>query len=448
MNCKKIAAAFLLLALCVTSFARGPSAVAAPQSGGFKVAFASNGTPLASYTGVAGGVLGLAGVAALNITPSVVVQAAVTGAITGGAAGAAWGVAAVALGAVAIAGIQPIKDWMATAGARINTDNAYEVGSAPAHQTAGLYCSSGAGLPSGYTYYPTQAGAGGPNEVGYACGVDGNYSIGFNYVGRISADPTWVPSVVYGSATVADVRSKLQAAAPTQAAVQALYDLNFPPAVSAVSVAAPAPVFVGNTVKLNADGSTTSTTETASFTALGADIYINLRKDFKTVNAGKTAQTTSSQTTTNPDGSTSTGTVTAVTTTAPSTVTGTYSTPKPEVTVCGLPGTPACKIDETGTPDYNPAPMVLDKSKLDADASAQRDAIKSPGDKGMFSDWGGMFTLPTLTACEPLQLPVYSGYTLGTMDVCPGAEWLRSLMAFVWAVSGLAFCWSCVEGVI
>lgn len=122
--------------------------------------------------------------------------------------------------------------------------------------------------------------------------------------------------------------------------------------------------------------------------------------------------------------------------------------PVPAAITCGLPGTPACKIDEAGTPVYDQKKLDLDKPTLDAASLAQRSTIQGSGDKTMFSGFSKFFTLPALHACEPVVMPRYAGVQMASMDVCPGAEWLRGLMGFVWAVAGFAFCFKTVEGVI
>lgn len=121
---------------------------------------------------------------------------------------------------------------------------------------------------------------------------------------------------------------------------------------------------------------------------------------------------------------------------------------EPAKETCGLPGTPACKIDETGTPVYDSEKLKLDKATLDTASQAQRNTIQGSADKSMFASWSSLFTLPALRACEPVVLPTYVGVNLGSYDVCPGAEWVRGLMAWVWAVAGFAFVFKTVEGVI
>lgn len=125
------------------------------------------------------------------------------------------------------------------------------------------------------------------------------------------------------------------------------------------------------------------------------------------------------------------------------------STPAPApVDTCGMPGKPACKIDETGTATYDADKLKLDKTKLDTDSEVQRTTIKGTADKGMFASWSTFFSLPSLRACEPVEMPAYMGQQIGSMNVCPGAEWLRGLMGFIWATAGFLFCFRTVSEVI
>jgi hypothetical protein len=184
-------------------------------------------------------------------------------------------------------------------------------------------------------------------------------------------------------------------------------------------------------------GTTTTTNNTTNNTTTTSTT------NYQHTYAGDTINTTT--TTTNVTINNTTGDVIDNSTTT------TQSAPPAEpFETCGLPGKPACKIDETGTPKYADVEetLKLDKTTLDEASKAQRDTIQGNSDKGMFSSWSSLFTLPALRACEPVELPSYSGFVLGSYDVCPGAEWLRGLMAWVWAIAGFAFVFKTVEGVI
>lgn len=122
---------------------------------------------------------------------------------------------------------------------------------------------------------------------------------------------------------------------------------------------------------------------------------------------------------------------------------------KVDIDTCGLPGKPPCKIDETGTPKFDPKTMELDKTTLDSASKSQRDTVASTTDKvSMFNPFSQFFILPPLSSCTPIAMPMYAGQQIASMDVCPAAEWLRGLMGFVWAAAGFAFVFRTVQDVI
>ena len=80
--------------------------------------------------------------------------------------------------------------------------------------------------------------------------------------------------------------------------------------------------------------------------------------------------------------------------------------PAPEVATCGLPGKPACKIDEAGTPSPVPGTQydaVLDPFKQSVDD--KRAVIGGTGDKSFFGGWSLFFFAPPVVQCEPLAMP-------------------------------------------
>lgn len=213
------------------------------------------------------------------------------------------------------------------------------------------------------------------------------------------------------------------------------------------------PVPAGNGKMVN-QPNTTTITSTYNPTTNNTTNVSNTVSDPVTITNTTNSTTNITYTTTNATAITNNNTNTTTTNNTNNNVinnTTTTTTPKPAPDAkdtCGLPGTPACKLDETGTPTYDPAKLQLDKTKLDADSQAQRTTIQGNADKGMFGSWSSFFVLPALRACEPLVLPTYVGVNLGAYDICPGAEWVRGLMAWVWAVAGFAFVFKTVEGVI
>lgn len=226
---------------------------------------------------------------------------------------------------------------------------------------------------------------------------------------------------------------------------------NTPTVTSTSNGSSPVPAGDGKTVN---QPNTTTITSTYNPTTNNTTNVSNTVSDPVTITNTTNSTTNITYTTTNATAMTNNTTTTTITNNTNNSVinnTTTATTPKPAPDAkdtCGLPGTPACKLDETGTPTYDKTTMQLDKAKLDTDSQAQRTAIQGNADKGMFASWSSLFTLPALRACEPVALPTYVGVNLGSYDVCPGAEWVRGLMAWVWAVAGFAFVFKTVEGVI
>ncbi|EKD97199.1 MAG: hypothetical protein ACD_23C01018G0003 [uncultured bacterium] len=105
---------------------------------------------------------------------------------------------------------------------------------------------------------------------------------------------------------------------------------------------------------------------------------------------------------------------------------------KPEVEVCGLPGTSACKIDETGTPEAKPETAEADAKK----------AIK-PLEDFVANPTSALPTLPTInwaftlpSGCAPIALPAFEPW-LQQIDVCAFQPMFHDLMSFVWVMGGI-----------
>ncbi len=117
------------------------------------------------------------------------------------------------------------------------------------------------------------------------------------------------------------------------------------------------------------------------------------------------------------------------------------ATTTPDIEVCGLPGGPACKIDETGTPEplpvgkYTPA---AEEYKTKADEN--RTTIGGNGDKPFFTGWNVFFFAPPLAACQPLQLPDFNGAPMGSLDACNVVDGTRTVMSYIWALAALFLC--------
>lgn len=164
---------------------------------------------------------------------------------------------------------------------------------------------------------------------------------------------------------------------------------------------------------------------------------------------------TSTTTTTNPGGGTTTQTKgdqynitytansytynTTTITNNPDGSTTEESNPDEKVETCGLPGKPACKIDETGTPDTVPGA---------ADPDTVGRELEDRDRQGLEADVGaaagpsfGFIDAPPLVACTGFELP----RGMGTIDPCGVVDSVRLVMAFLWALAGAWLCLSMVR---
>lgn len=177
-------------------------------------------------------------------------------------------------------------------------------------------------------------------------------------------------------------------------------------------------------------GETTTSTVTHHHTYAGPQITTTTVTNNVTTNNSTGAVTSTSTTTTQP-----------VINPSPA------ANETPFVMPCGIPGAPPCavKVDETGTPSYDPEKIKLDPT-LETKAQELRDKVSGEGDKtGLFTNLRGLFTLPAIRECEPIEMPSVFGMQVPTMDPCPGVVWLRGLMAWIWAGIGFMWCWSQVQ---
>lgn len=117
---------------------------------------------------------------------------------------------------------------------------------------------------------------------------------------------------------------------------------------------------------------------------------------------------------------------------------GSGTVPAPEAgkeqAACGAPGQPKCLIDEAGTSDpWEADELKAHAEKYKSDVDAVRGTVSGSADKGFFSGWQAAFIVPPVAACEAFALP----RGMGSIDPCPVAEGMRSVMAYIWAVGGL-----------
>lgn len=208
---------------------------------------------------------------------------------------------------------------------------------------------------------------------------------------------------------------------PDRAGVVLDSALGFRPVEEAV----PGPVVASGAATLEGPSVSSETTDVNGTTTQLRQVTYNVTYQGSTV----TVTTTNTTTTTTPDQKV---TVQVSTTAAPA---GEPVKPAeaPEDKECGLPGTPACKIDESQTP------------KADDTVSAGQQALKTAFDardqqlaqNTQRESFGWVPTLPTLVAsCSTIQVG-----NIWTFDPCPGIEIGRTFFAFLWGFLALVYCW-------
>lgn len=105
-----------------------------------------------------------------------------------------------------------------------------------------------------------------------------------------------------------------------------------------------------------------------------------------------------------------------------------------EIVTCGLPNTPKCKIDETGTPtagNFADATKALD----DAKNSAVEGLTTVTSAQGKQTTWGWNLALPT--GCTALTVDAI--FKTFTINPCPYMGVMHDLMSMVWAAVTLFF---------
>lgn len=165
------------------------------------------------------------------------------------------------------------------------------------------------------------------------------------------------------------------------------------------------------TTVTNPDGSTVTTTTTTTATAQGNQITFETKT--QTVTKDLAGNTTSTSTTT-------------TTPTSPSNP----NSPQQEIITCGLPDTPPCKIDETGTP----APPEDDgENKF---KSLIPNCLKTDWKKCFpeLPDINWAFTLPS--GCSPIPVP-FGRFGFTEVNICPWQGMIHDIMSMLWAAAGL-----------
>jgi hypothetical protein len=113
--------------------------------------------------------------------------------------------------------------------------------------------------------------------------------------------------------------------------------------------------------------------------------------------------------------------------------TTTGSAPKEEIITCGLPSTPPCKIDETGTPSSANIPTAqVDAAKGSALGKiTELGTVQAPA-------WTWSFALPT--GCQAMTVGPFAGRSV-TVDLCAYQSMIHDLASLIWAAFTI---WACV----
>lgn len=117
-----------------------------------------------------------------------------------------------------------------------------------------------------------------------------------------------------------------------------------------------------------------------------------------------------------------------------------------EVNTCGLPGQPACRIDETGTPNGNGA-FNGAKGQFDSAAQAEQEGISGAGSRTTGLSWTYFISLPT-GVCTPLDLSI--GPREFIIDPCTSsgvALWRQILGWMLFVLTGL-YMWRSATGAV
>lgn len=104
-----------------------------------------------------------------------------------------------------------------------------------------------------------------------------------------------------------------------------------------------------------------------------------------------------------------------------------------EIITCGLPNTPPCKIDESGTPSS----VTIPDSAVTASKGTALDKIGELGSVPAPA-WSWSFSLPS--ACSPLLVGPFAGVSVD-LDMCQYQPMFHDLMSLIWIGGTL---WICV----
>jgi hypothetical protein len=108
-------------------------------------------------------------------------------------------------------------------------------------------------------------------------------------------------------------------------------------------------------------------------------------------------------------------------------------------TSCGLPGTPACKIDETGTAAGPGATVAATQTAFDAAATAMGDGITNAGNRSSLPFTFG-FSMPT-GSCAPLVMT--NRWATITFDACTNqnVQNFRQAWGYILGIFAMLYMW-------
>ena len=107
--------------------------------------------------------------------------------------------------------------------------------------------------------------------------------------------------------------------------------------------------------------------------------------------------------------------------------------PERDIITCGLPDTPPCKLDETGTPSAPADTSSAVASGLVAGITA---CVVTPSScLPALPDINWSFSVPT--SCAPIPLGGGYGEWLDSIDICPYQPIIHDIMSMLWAGAGL-----------
>lgn len=232
-------------------------------------------------------------------------------------------------------------------------------------------------------------------------------------------------------ATVAEIQAAIQAQnvwnpnSKLGAALREAVRLGDSVAVADPVVSGPASVPGASSVTVDqSTGNTTTVTQTINNNYAGPKVTTTVTTTTAVTNTGTGAPVSQSTKTESP---------VVDLPVSPETETPPFAMP------CGVAGTPPCgvKVDESQTPaevseeEYKP---MLDKPKQEQ--AELLDRAKGDADKSFFDGFADLFVTPALATCVPLEIPG----DRGTIDPCGTVDGARAIMAYIWALSGLALC--------